>query len=56
MREAARLGFERIVLPVKNAERAGKVIREINAERADEGEKSIKVKGIKTITEIKELF
>lgn len=47
IREAERLGFERIILPIKNAERA-KAKSGINHK--------IKIVGIRNITEAKELF
>ena len=53
LKEAARLGFERIVLPVKNAQRLSRLLDEINS-----GNKSNKLElvGMKNITEISNLF
>lgn len=56
IKEAAHLGFERIVLPIKNAERLKKVLYEINSERQNRGKQALKISGIKNIYEIKRLF
>lgn len=53
VREAARLGFERIVLPVKNAQRLEKLLKDVNSSR---GSDKLELIGIKNITEIKGLF
>lgn len=53
IKEAVYLGFERIVLPLKNAQRAGKALKEIEAQR--NGEK-IRLVGIKNLKEIESLF
>lgn len=56
VREAAHLGFKRVVLPVKNKERLKKVVMEINKKRREEQEPFIEVIGIKNIVEIQQLF
>lgn len=56
LKEAVKLGFEKIVLPVKNADRLKKVISEINKDRRTSGGQQIKVIGIKNIAEIRTLF
>ncbi len=56
LREAAKLGFERVVLPIKNAERLKKVLQDVNAKRKDGQAAPIKLMGIRNIAEIKKLF
>lgn len=56
LKEAAKLGFERIVLPVRNAERLRKVTAEINARREEEGTAAVQLIGIKNISEMQALF
>lgn len=56
LKEAAKLGFERVVLPVKNAQRLRKVLGELNRERENEGASKLKLIGIKNITEVQKLF
>ena len=56
VREAAKLGFARIVLPVKNAQRLWKIADEINESRKSAGMAPFYLKGIRNISEIKELF
>lgn len=56
LREAAHLGFERVVLPIKNAERLNKVVSEMNRQRGENGKSRVQIKGIKNIKEIKDLF
>ncbi|MBR6798892.1 MAG: DNA repair protein RadA, partial [Firmicutes bacterium] len=56
IKEVVKLGFERIVLPVKNAERLKKVVADINDERKKSGAPAVKVIGIKNIAEIQGLF
>ena len=56
MKEASRLGFDRVVLPVKNAERLKKAAAEINARRQADGTAAIQLIGIKNIAEIQRLF
>lgn len=55
-KEAVKLGFERIVLPVKNADRLKKVITEINESRKTAGASPVKMIGIRNIAEIRNLF
>lgn len=56
IKEAIRLGFKRIVLPVRNAEKVYRLVNEINDEEKNCGKDKISVVGIKNITEIKGLF
>lgn len=56
VKEAARLGFERVILPVRNAERLRKLSKEINDERRDNGQMEFKIIGIKNIIEASRLF
>ena len=56
LKEAAKLGFGRIVLPVKNAERLKKTAAEINDSRRASGLAAIELIGVKNIREIKELI
>lgn len=64
LKEASKLGFEQIVLPVKNAERLKKVLADINRSRRESAEKpageqaapAVRLIGIKNITEIRDIF
>lgn len=56
LKEADRLGFGRILMPVRNADRLKGVIADINARRKEEGEDLLRVRGIKNISEIKDLL
>ena len=56
LKEAVKLGFERIVLPVKNADKLEKILKGINDSRKESGLPYIKVIGIKNIVEIRSLF
>lgn len=56
VKEAAKLGFERIVLPVKNAERLRKMMEVINADRRENGQEALKLVGMKNVAEIAKLF
>lgn len=56
VKEAGKLGFERIVLPVKNAQRLRKAVSEINARRDESGAGRLQLIGIKNISEIQKLF
>ena len=56
LKEAAKLGFGRIILPVKNAERLKKTAAEINEGRRASGLAAIELIGVKNIREIKELI
>ena len=56
VKEAGKLGFERIVLPVKNAQRLRKAVSEINARRDESGADRLQLIGIKNISEIQKLF
>ena len=56
LKEASRLGFDRVVLPVKNAERLKKAAAEINARRQADRTAAIQLIGIKNIAEIQRLF
>ena len=56
LKESVKLGFERIVLPVKNADRLSKTLAEINAYRKDAGISPVRVIGMKNIAEIRNLF
>ncbi len=56
LKEAVKLGFERIVLPVKNADRLKKVVAEVNAAKKEAGTRQIKVIGMKNIAEMRNLF
>lgn len=56
LKEASRLGFDRVVLPVRNAEKLKKVAAEINERRRSEGDPEIRLTGIKNIAEIQRLF
>jgi len=56
VKEAAKLGFERVIMPVKNAERLRKVESEINNYRQKSGKGGFKLVGIKNIYEVKSMF
>ena len=56
LKEAAKLGFARVVLPVKNAQRLRKAAAEINDRREAAGAEKLELTGIKNITEIQRLF
>lgn len=56
LKEAAKLGFERVVLPVRNADRLRKAEADINADRAAVGMTPVRIVGIKNIAEIQGLF
>ena len=56
LKEAVKLGFERIVLPVKNADRLKKVAAEVNESRKKAGTAQVKVIGMKNISEMRSLF
>lgn len=55
-KEAVKLGFERIVLPVKNADRLRKLGEEVNRERHSCGKSGVEIIGIRNIAEIKRMF
>ncbi len=56
LKEAGHLGFERVVLPIRNAERLKKTLASVNKERQDKGLQPMKLVGIKNIAEIRKLF
>lgn len=56
LREAARLGFEKIVLPVRNAERLKKALQEINAERRAGGQPILQLLSMRNISGIRKLM
>ena len=56
LREAGHLGFERVVLPIRNAERLKKTLASINKERQEKGLQPLKMVGIKNISEVQKLF
>ena len=56
LKEAVKLGFGKIVLPIKNAERMKKVLTEINASRKASGATPIKIIGMKNIAELRNVF
>ena len=56
LKEAAKLGFERVVLPIKNAQKLRRVLSDINDGRRISGAAEVKLVGIKNITEIQRLF
>lgn len=56
LKEAVKLGFERIVLPVKNADRLKKALHDINEGRRAAGVASVKLIGMKNIAEMRALF
>ena len=56
LREAGHLGFERVVLPIRNAERLKKTLASINKERQEKGMQPVKMVGIKNIAEVQKLF
>ncbi|MDO4545627.1 MAG: DNA repair protein RadA [Bacillota bacterium] len=56
LKEAARLGFERIIMPVRNAEKLRKPVAAINAARRDQQSETLKVIGIRNITEVQKLL
>ena len=56
LREAGHLGFERVVLPIRNAERLKKTLASINKERQEKGLQPVKMVGIKNISEVQNLF
>lgn len=55
LREAGHLGFERVVLPIRNAERLKGTLAAINKERQDKGMQIMKLVGIKNIVAIQKL-
>ena len=56
LREAARLGFEKIVLPVRNAEKLKNVLKQINSERKAQGQPILQLLSMKNISGIRKLF
>lgn len=56
VKEAARLGFDRVIMPVRNAERLSKISLEINNERTRNGLAGFRIIGIKNIVEVSGLF
>jgi DNA repair protein RadA/Sms len=56
LREAAHLGFERVVVPVKNAERLKKTLYSINEERRSKDMPIMKLVGLKNVVGIQKLF
>ncbi len=56
LREAGHLGFKRVVLPIRNAERLKKTLASINKERQEKGLQPLKMVGIKNISEVQNLF
>ena len=56
LKEAARMGFERIVLPIKNAERLKKPLAEINSARRAKGETPLNLVGLKNIAGMQKLL
>ena len=56
LKEAARMGFERIVLPIKNAERLKKPLAEINSVRRARGETPLNLVGLKNIAGMQKLL
>ena len=56
IREAAHLGFENVILPVRNAERLRKVIKTINADRCINGQPELKLIAVKNVAEIVKMF
>ncbi|NLD20622.1 MAG: DNA repair protein RadA [Clostridiales bacterium] len=56
LREAARLGFERVILPIKNAEKLAKPLVDINKERGESNMKRVELTGMKNIREVQRMF
>lgn len=56
LREAARLGFANVILPIRNAERLKKTLASINAERRENGQPILRLLAMKNIKEMKKLF
>ena len=56
LKEASRMGFERIVLPIKNAERLKKPLAEINGARRANGETPLNLVGLKNIAGMQKLL
>lgn len=56
LKEAARLGFERIILPIKNAERLRKTLQEINSDRKAKGLHVLNLIGLKNIVGLKKVL
>lgn len=56
LKEAARLGFERIVLPIKNAEKLKKTLADINTSRKVEGRPLLNLVGLKNIAGLQRLI
>jgi DNA repair protein RadA/Sms len=56
LREAAHLGFERVVVPVKNAERLKKTLYSINEERRSKDMPIMKLVGLKNVVGTQKLF
>ena len=56
LREAAHLGFEKVVLPVRNAEKLKKVLASVNEERKRNGQPILQLLSMKNISGIRKLF
>ena len=56
LKEAAKLNFDRVVLPVRNAEKLRRPLEEINERRRASGSDVMQLIGIKSIAEIQKLF
>ena len=56
LREAAHLGFEKVVLPVRNAEKLKKVLASVNEERKRNGQPILQLISMKNISGIRKLF
>lgn len=56
LREAAHLGFENVILPIKTAERLKKTLASINAERREKGIPILRLLAMRNIAEMKKLF
>lgn len=56
VREAAKLGFERIILPIKNAERLKPVLEEVNVQRKAAGMPILTLTGVKNVAAVQKIF
>lgn len=56
LREAAHLGFENIILPIKNAQRLKKALADINRERHSKQQPILRLLAMRNIGEMKKLF
>ncbi len=56
LKEAAHLGFERIILPIKNAERLRKTLQEINSDRKAKDLHVLNLIGLKNVVGLRKVL